>query len=58
MNFMLTGAWFSATGALKDSFGLCGVHFKSIIDMNLGSFFLEFFLTRLVPAASQVMMEN
>ena len=55
---MLTGAWFSATGALKDSFGLCGVHFKSIIDMKLGRFFLEFFLPRLVPAASQVMMEN
>ena len=34
------------------------LHFKSVIDMKLGSFFLEFFLIRLVLAASRVMMEN
>ena len=28
MNFILTGAWFLATGALKDSYGLCGSPFQ------------------------------
>lgn len=57
MNFILTGAWFLATGALKSSMDSVGLHFKSIIDMKLGGF-PEFFLTRLVLAASWVMMEK
>lgn len=43
--------------SLWDSLGSIGVHLKTLT-WTWEVFFLEFFLTKLVPAASWVMMEN